>query len=39
VVSYVTKDERNMGEILKAAARENTDKEVKTQMKKIVLLS
>jgi len=35
VVSYVTKDERNMGEILKAAARENTDKEVKTQMKKI----
>ena len=35
IVSYITKDEREMGEILRAAKREHADKDVKTQLKKI----
>jgi len=35
IVSYVTKDEREMGEILRAAKKERADKDVKTQLKKV----
>ena len=35
IVSYITKDEREMGELLKAAKKEHSDKDVKTQLKKI----
>jgi len=34
IVSYVTKDEREMCEILRAAKKEHSDKEIRTQMRK-----
>ena len=35
IVSYVTKDERAIGEILRAAKKEHSDKDIRTQMRKI----
>ena len=35
MVSYITKDEREMGEILRAAKKEHADKDVRTQLKKV----
>jgi len=34
-VAYVTKDERVMGEVLRSAKKEHSDKDIRTQVKKI----
>jgi hypothetical protein len=35
VVSYITKDERDMSELLKAAKKENSNNDIRTQLKKV----
>jgi len=35
IVAYVTKDERELGEVLRSAKKEHSDKDIRTQMKKI----
>ena len=35
IISYITKDEREMGEVLRAAKKEYADKDIRTQMRKI----
>jgi len=35
IVAYVTKDEREMGEVLLSAKKEYSDQDIRTQMKKI----
>jgi len=35
IVAYVTKDEREMGEVLRSAKKEHSDKDIRSQIKKI----